>query len=366
MDMGKLNPTVLAINAGSSSLKASLFNANGTRQDFRYHIQPSEGHHYLKYAYEQLLSDIERADVDVVAHRFVHGGDVPEEYRRLNHEEFARLKSIVHLAPLHLPANLLGAEVCANHFDSPQIACFDTAFHHHLPNIAKRLPIPAAENIHRYGFHGISYAYLTSQLQKIIPQKARQKVILAHLGSGASLCLTIDAKSADTSMGYTPCGGVPMATRSGDLDPGIMIELAKRHDQKSLVDLVNHKMGLISLSHGESSDMSELVASKSESAKFAVDYFCYQITGAIGSLVAKAGGIDVLVFSGGIGENSATIRAKICEPLTFLNLKIDYFLNTQKTHFINTADSLPILRISTDEELMMFQYAKEYLLTKVT
>lgn len=361
MGMGILNLNVLAINAGSSSLKASLFRANAARQDFRYQVQDSADHHHLKEAYNQLFSDIKQAHIDIVAHRFVHGGDIADAYRRLNDQEFARLKSIVHLAPLHLPANLFGADICATHFDSPQIACFDTAFHHDLPDIAKRLPIPSSENMHRYGFHGISYAYLMSQLPAILPHKARQKVILAHLGSGASLCLTIDGKSMDTTMGYTPCGGVTMATRSGDLDPGVMIELAKRHDQAFLSEMVNHKMGLISLSEGESSDMSALVASKSESARFAVDYFCYQITGAIGSLAAKAGGMDALVFSGGIGEHSPAIRAKICEPLNFLNLKIDPHLNLENVQIISTTESLPILRISTDEELMMFNYAKEYM-----
>ncbi|MFD1122981.1 acetate/propionate family kinase [Methylophilus flavus] len=361
MDMGKLNPTVLAINAGSSSLKASLFRANGPRQDFRYHVQASADDHHLKLAYNQLFKDIEHASVDIIAHRFVHGGDIPEDYRHLDNEELLRLKNITPLAPLHLPANLLGAEICATHFDSPQIACFDTAFHHQLPDIAKRLPIPSAENIHRYGFHGISYAYLVSQLPSMIPHRANQKVILAHLGSGSSLCLTIDCKSVDTTMGYTPCGGIPMATRSGDLDPGVMIELSKRYDSVSLSDMVNHKMGLISLSNGESSDMSELIVSKTEIAQFAVDYFCYQITGAIGSLAAKAGGIDGLVFSGGIGEHSPIIRAKICESLNFLNLKIEHHLNLENAQLISMAESLPICRIATDEELMMFNYAKEYM-----
>ncbi|VVC82225.1 acetate kinase [Sideroxydans sp. CL21] len=342
--------TILTINSGSSSVKASLFDADGSRRDFRYgHLRdPASG-------FEQLMRDLGGHAPDIVGHRFVHGGDITDAARVVDDAELERLNSIVHLAPLHLPGNLLGLELCRDRFSVPQIACFDTAFHTTMPELSKRLPIPAAYGLRRYGFHGLNYAHVASRLPEMLGEKAYGNVIVAHLGSGASLCLMRGLRSQDTTMGFTPAGGITMGTRSGDLDPGVMLELAQRYDPVALRDIVFHKMGLLALSDGESSEMSDLLKSKSAAAGFAVEYFCRQISGAIGSLAAKAGGIDALVFSGGIGENGATVRANICTPLKFMGLGLDQAANLANAARLESADSKPVCIVAADEEHMIHE-----------
>ena len=343
-------PTILTINSGSSSVKASLFEEDGTRRDYRYgHLRdPHAG-------FEQLMKDLSDHTPDIVGHRFVHGGDISDAARVVDEQELARLQNIVPLAPLHLPGNLLGVALCREHFSVPQIACFDTAFHSTMPELAKRLPIPAAYGLRRYGFHGLNYAYIASILPDMLGTSAYGNVVVAHLGSGASLCLMRNLQSKDTTMGYTPAGGVTMGTRSGDLDPGVMLELAQRHDPVALRDIVFHQMGLLALSNGESSEMSDLLASSSAAAKFAVDYFCQQISGAIGSLAAKAGGIDALVFTGGIGEHSARIRSKICAPLEFMGFALNPGANEAQAVDLERAGSKPICIVAADEERMIYR-----------
>lgn len=342
--------TILTINSGSSSVKASLFDADGSRRDFRYgHLRdPASG-------FEQLMRDLTGHTPDVVGHRFVHGGDITDAARLVDDAELERLNSIVHLAPLHLPGNLLGLELCRDRFSVPQIACFDTAFHTTMPELSKRLPIPAAYGLRRYGFHGLNYAHVASRLPEMLGEKAYGNVIVAHLGSGASLCLMRELHSQDTTMGFTPAGGITMGTRSGDLDPGVMLELARRHDPAELLDIVFHKMGLLALSDGESSEMSDLLKSNSAAAGFAVEYFCRQISGAIGSLAAKAGGIDALVFSGGIGENGTTVRASICNPLKFMGLGLDQAANLANAARLESAGSKPVCIVAADEEHMIHE-----------
>jgi acetate kinase len=340
--------TVLTINIGSSSLKASLFEADGTRRDFRFgHIRNHQE------AFDQLMQTLSGDMPDIVGHRFVHGGEVIDAARLVNAAERTRLDSIVHLAPLHLPGNLMGLDLCRQRFDVPQIACFDTAFHATLPDLARRLPIPQTLGLRRFGFHGINYAYVASRLANELGDISHGKVVVAHLGSGASLCLLEDLKSTDTTMGYTPAGGIPMGTRGGDLDPGVMLELANRFNTEQLSNMVYHQMGLLALSDGESSEMSELLASDSAQAKFAVSYFCRQVRAAIGSLAAKAGGIDALVFTGGIGEHSAEIRAEICAPLAFIGLSLNGDSNMTNATSIGRQGTKPILVIPADEEVMI-------------
>jgi len=340
--------TILTINSGSSSIKASLFEANGTRRDFRYgHLRDHAT------AYDELMRELGGHAPDLVAHRFVHGGDITEAARVVDDAELARLHSLIPLAPLHLPGNLMGLELCRERFGVPQIACFDTAFHSTLPGLAQRLPIPSSYGLRRYGFHGLNYAHVASVLPDLIGDTAKGKVAVAHLGSGASLCLMRGLKSHDTTMGYTPAGGIVMGTRSGDLDPGVMLELAQRHDADTLRDIVFHQMGLLALSEGESSEMEDLLDSKSPAAQLAVDYFCRQVSGAIGSLAAKAGGLDALVFTGGIGEHSALIRDKICSPLAFMGIKLDATANTTHATRIESSNDKPICIIPADEERMM-------------
>ena len=345
--------SVLTINCGSSSLKASLFLANGNRRDFRYGHISDDKSHSLKAAFNKLLNDLGPDKPTLVGHRFVHGGDITDAARKVDDAERERLNSLIHLAPLHLPSNLLGLDLCRQLFNVPQIACFDTAFHSDMPQLSKRLPIASELDLHRFGFHGLNYAYIAQALPGRIGATAYKKVIVAHLGSGASLCLMENLKSVDTTMGYTPAGGITMGTRSGDLDPGVMLELAKRFNTAQLSNIVFHKMGLIALSNGESAEMQDLLASQSEHAKFAVEYFCQQVRGAIGALASKAGGVDVLVFTAGIGENSAKIREKICTPLAFMGFAIDENLNQNHATTMEQAGSKPILVIAADEELMI-------------
>ncbi|HUW50691.1 MAG TPA: acetate kinase [Sulfuricella sp.] len=352
--------TILTINSGSSSLKASLFRADGTRSNHRYeHIGHGFPHDHGE-AFDALIRDLDGTVPDVVGHRFVHGGDIDDAARLVDEAERLRLETITHLAPLHMPGNLLGVDLCRERFNVPQVACFDTAFHATLPELAWRLPIPNELGLRRYGFHGLNYAHVARTLPGILGDAACGRVVVAHLGAGASLCLLENLKSVDTTMGYTPAGGIPMGTRGGDLDPGIMLELAKRYDAAELADLVYHRMGLIALSNGEGSEMSDLLESRTPSANFAVEYFCRQVRAAIGAFAAKAGGIDALVFSGGIGEHASLIRFMICEPLKFLGFKLNHHANLDHDVILNTQDSRPVLIIAADEEGMIRDLVRDF------
>ncbi len=348
--------TILTINSGSSSIKASLFSADGSRRNFRYeHLRNHAP------AFDELMRDVAGDKPAIIGHRFVHGGEIADAARLVDDAERARLEGVVPLAPLHLPGNLLGLDLCRQRFDVPQVACFDTAFHTTMPELARRLPIPHELGLRRYGFHGLNFSYIASRLPDILGDTARCKIIIAHLGSGASLCLLEDLKSVDTTMGYTPAGGIPMGTRSGDLDPGVMLELARRYDVSRLSDMVFHKMGLLALSNGESSEMKDLLSSGSNHATFAVDYFCRQVRAAIGSLAAKAGGLDALVFTGGIGENSPPIREAICAPLDFLGMSLDRGANSASSLRIERANSKPVLAVRADEEEMIRRLCRNFL-----
>lgn len=345
--------SILTINCGSSSLKASLFLTDGSRRNFRYEHISDDKAHSLQDAFKNLLNDLGPDKPTLVGHRFVHGGDITDAARNIDDAERLRLNGLIHLAPLHLPSNLLGLDLCRKLFNVPQIACFDTAFHASMPALAKRLPIPDEFGLRRFGFHGLNYAYIAKTLPGIIGDTAYKKVIVAHLGSGASLCLMENLQSIDTTMGYTPAGGITMGTRSGDLDPGVMLELAKHYNPEQLSDIVFHKMGLLALSDGESAEMQDLLTSQSAHAKFAVEYFCQQVRAGIGALAAKVGGVDALVFSAGIGEHSAEIRQQICAPLAFMGFTLNTTLNESNATRIELAGNKPIVIIPADEEIMI-------------
>ena len=348
--------SILTINSGSSSVKASWFDANGSRRDFRYeHLRDP------RVGFERLMQDLSGQTPALIGHRFVHGGDITDAARIVDADELQRLQAIIPLAPLHLPGNLLGVELCQKRYAVPQLACFDTAFHSTMSPLAQRLPIPESYGLRRYGFHGLSYAHIASVLPALLGDKAYGKVVVAHLGSGASLCLMENLMSQDTTMGYTPAGGIVMGTRSGDLDPGVMLELAQRHDSETLRDIVFHKMGLLALSQGVSSEMSELLASSSEACRFAVEYFCRDVRGAIASLAAKAGGIDALVFTGGIGEHSAVIRNKVCADLAFIGIALDDSANVRGLGRIQARDSKPVCVIAADEEQQIYELCRAHL-----
>lgn len=347
------SPAILTVNSGSSSLKASLFLADGTRRNFRYeHI----GHGFPKdhhEAFGALLDDLAGVAPAAVGHRFVHGGDTADAARILDDAELVRLRGITRLAPLHMPGNLLGAEACRARFACPQVACFDTAFHATLPESARRLPLPRELGLRRYGFHGLSYAHIARTLPGLLGERARGRIVVAHLGAGASLCLLDNLKSVATTMGHTPAGGIVMGTRPGDIDPGVIVELAARFPPEELSRLVYHRMGLLALSDGESNEMAELEASDTDAARFAVDYFCRRVRAGIGALAAEAGGLDGLVFTAGIGEHSARVRAAICEPLAFLGLALEPDANRQHAGQLARPGSKPILKIAADEEAMV-------------
>ncbi len=274
----------------------------------------------------------------------------------------AELKRVSPYDPEHMPAEIELIEAIRQRRPQLlQVACFDTTFHTTMPRVARLLPIPRrfdANGVQRYGFHGLSYAYLIEELARLgDPAATNGRVILAHLGNGASMCAVRDGKSIDTSMGFTPTSGLPMSTRSGDLDPGLVNYLA-RTDEMTAAQfhaMVNHESGLLGVSE-LSSDMRDLLAQEADDVRAAeaVALFCYQAKKWIGSFAAALGGLDTLVFAGGIGENSPIVRARICEGLSFLGIEVHELRNAESAEVISTNESRATVRvIRTDEELMI-------------
>jgi acetate kinase len=274
----------------------------------------------------------------------------------------ADLRQLGPFDPEHLPEEILLTEEFHRRFpDLPQVACFDTAFHHDLPRVAQLLPIPRryeAQGVRRYGFHGLSYAFLMGELARLAGTEAAQgRVILAHLGNGASLAAVHRGKSMDTSMSFTPTAGVPMSTRSGDLDPGLVGYLARTEglDAKGFNEMVNFKSGLLGVSE-TSSDMRDLLEHETQDVRAAeaVALFCYQVKKWIGAFAAALGGLDTLVFAGGIGENAPVVRARICDGLAFLGIELEEKRNATNKGVISAETSgIPVRVIPTDEERMI-------------
>jgi acetate kinase len=297
-----------------------------------------------------------------VGHRVVHGGPKYSEPKRITRELVEELHRLSPFDPEHLPEEILLTGAFHRRFpDLPQVACFDTAFHHDLPRVAQLLSIPRryqAQGLRRYGFHGLSYAFLMEELARLAgPQAARGRVILAHLGNGASLAAVHDGKPVDTSMGFTPTAGLPMSTRSGDLDPGLVWYLARTEglDAKQFNEMVNFQSGLFGVSE-TSSDMDDLLRRENEDVRAAeaVGLFCYQVKKWIGAFAAALGGLDTLVFAGGIGENAATVRARACDGLGFLGIELKEEQNVANAGVISAAASRVAVRvIRTDEEGMI-------------
>lgn len=299
--------------------------------------------------------------IRAVGHRVVHGmtHSVPE---RVTSDLLNELRRIVPFDPEHLPREIeLIEAIQQRHPELPQIACFDTAFHHSMPRIAKLLPIPRryqAAGVERYGFHGLSYAYLMEELVRLgDPAATDGRVILAHLGNGASVAAVLEGQSIDTSMGFTPTSGLMMSTRTGDLDPGLIYYLAQTEHMSAtqFQHLVNHESGLLGVS-GISADMHDLLAHESDDVRAdeAVALFCYQAKKWIGSFAAVLGSVDTLVFAGGIGENAPLVRARICEGMGFLGITLDDVRNAANASLISTDASRVAVRvINTDEELMI-------------
>jgi acetate kinase len=303
-----------------------------------------------------------RDALTAVGHRVVHGGTTYSMPQRITAEMIEKLHRLTPFDPEHLPEEILLTEAFHRRFpDLPQVACFDTAFHQDLPRVARLLPIPRryeAQGVRRYGFHGLSYAFLMEELARLAGAAAAQgRVILAHLGNGASLAAVRDGRPVDTSMSFTPTAGVPMSTRSGDLDPGLVWYLAstEKMSAKQYNEMVNFQSGLLGISE-TSSDMHDLLECEAQDvrASEAVALFCYQVKKWIGAFAAALGGLDTLVFAGGIGENAPIVRARICAGLEFLGIELEEKRNAANGLLISGPGSRVEVRvIRTDEELMI-------------
>jgi acetate kinase len=306
-----------------------------------------------------LRSQYAGARVLGVGHRVVHGGARFTKPVIITPEILAELKKLIPLAPLHQPYNLAAIEAVDERLPGvPQVACFDTSFHRDHALVADLIPLPreiCQDGLQRYGFHGLSYEYIASTLPEIAPEIAKGKVIVAHLGSGASLCALKDGKSVDTTMGFTAVEGLCMGTRPGSIDPGAVLYLFQNLalSVKEVETILYKKSGLIGIS-GISNDMRDLLGREEPEAKLAVDYFIYRIAKEIGALVAVLGGIDAIVFTAGIGENSPEIRRRVCEACAWLGIEINAQANEERATRISTAQSkTSVWIIPTNEELMI-------------
>jgi acetate kinase len=386
--MKPANPRILTINGGSSSIKFAVFEAGdslrrilqggidriglpettfrvkGLNQADNFSRPVSAPDHTL--AVGALMDWIEersgRDPLTAVGHRVVHGGPKYSMPQRITAEMVEELHRLSPFDPDHLPEEILLTEAFHRRFpDLTQIACFDTAFHRDMPPVASRLPIPRrydAKGVRRYGFHGLSYAYLMEELERLAGAKAAKgRVILAHLGNGASMTAVRDGCSLDTTMAFTPAAGLVMSTRSGDLDPGLVSFLARSEQMTAAQfdQMVNHESGLLGVSE-TSSDMRDLLARETEDVRAAeaMALFCYQAKKWIGAYAAVLGGLDTLVFAGGIGENAPLVRTRICEGLSFLGIELNESRNAEAAGVISTDASRATVRvIRTDEELMI-------------
>lgn len=382
------NPHILTVNVGSSSIKFALFEAGAVlRRAYAGKIEriglpaPAlriEGAELADSISERvsapdhtaamgvLIDWIEkRGDANAlsgVGHRVVHGGPNYSAPQRITPELLDELRRLRSFDPQHLPQEILLIEALAQRFpDLPQFACFDTAFFHDLPRVARLLPIPRryeAKGVRRYGFHGLSYAYLMGELARQGgAEAANSRVILAHLGNGASLAAVHHGKPLDTSMGFTPAAGVPMGTRSGDLDPGLASYFSRTENMspEQFDDMVNFQSGLLGISE-ISSDMRELIDREAQDVRAAeaIALFCYQIHKWIGAFAAALGGLDQLVFAGGVGENLPQVRARICAGLGFLGIDLDDTRNAHNASLISSdANGVDVRVIRTDEEVMI-------------
>lgn len=326
---------ILTLNVGSSSLKYALYEEDLKESGEVRDIGKESLTHQL--AVEELLKKIDKPAA--IGHRVVHGGSSFTKPTQITDLVIQALETLIPFSPLHLPFELDLIKYL-HKFGYRQVACFDTAFHRAMPSLHQQFPLPSflwEEGIKRYGFHGLSYEYIISYLGEKVRDK---KIIIAHLGNGASMAAVLNGKPIDTTMGFTPAGGIMMGTRSGDLDPGILSYLIreKGYGSTQIDSLINHQSGLLGLSN-RSSDMKTLLdlRTSDKKAKEAIDLFCYLARKAIGSLTAALGGLDLLVFTGGIGEHSKPIREEICKGLDYLNIG-------EKVQIIATNENLMIAR----------------------
>ena len=365
--MGFLN--ILALNAGSATLKYKLFRMaeDGTSSELVLTEGSADHADGIVQAAEKVIEDCKADGVDVVAHRLVHGGPHFIRPTRVTPEVMGGLRGLRGLDPLHNPNEVAMIEAGLRLLpNAPAVAVFDTAFHHTLPETAWRYAILSdladRYNLRRYGFHGLSHQYVSGELLKCLHRRPEgTKLIVCHLGSGASVCAVKDGRSIDTSMGLTPLEGLVMGTRSGDIDPGLLLYLLRvaKKTPDEIDDLLNHKSGLLGLS-GTSNDVRELeksAVSGDSKAELALDIFAYRVAKYIGSYAAALEGLDAIAFTGGIGEHSSGIRGRICKRLGFLGLHLDEAKNTQTANqaiCVTTEQStIQAWVVPTDEELQM-------------
>lgn len=387
-DQHRDQASFLALNAGSSSIRFALYGASepllpGLRgkieriglpgakltavDSTRANAQSrpiDAGNHGA--AANSLIAWLDEAGVlsavKGVGHRVVHGGSGYSAPARVDDDLVKAIREISAYSPEHLPGEIDMIECFRRRFPSvPQVACFDTAFHRDMPRVAQLLPIPRrfdAKGIRRFGFHGLSYAFIMEELERVAGTDAsRGRLILAHLGNGSSLAAVRQGRSVDTTMAFTPAAGVPMSTRSGDLDPGLAWYLARSENMSAgqFHRMVNHESGLLGVSE-TSSDMRDLLAIEATDVRAteAVALYCYQVKKSVGAFAAALGGLDTLVFSGGIGENAPVIRQRICEGLGYIGVAIDDKNNATNEGVISTnAAAVTVRMIRTDEEAMI-------------
>ena len=396
--------SLLVFNGGSSSLKFTLFDTDDTQLDARVSGQIeriARGPHLTLYASAEashsrqktvlaeqhwpddatpdetellavlidLLGKHMRLPLRAAGHRIVHGGLFHAEPAFVDEAVLKQLEATVPLAPLHLPHNIAPIRALARvHPQLPQIGCFDTGFHATIPRTARLFGLPrslADAGVMRYGFHGLSYTYIASQLPHIDERAASGRTIVAHLGNGASVCALVNGRSVATSMGFSALDGLIMGTRCGNLDPGVLIYLLRErdYDAQSLEQLLYHESGLLGLSGGIASDMRDLLASDADAAREAVDVFVYRLVREIGSMAAAAGGIDALVFTGGIGEHAAPIRAAVCAQLQWLGVELSEAANKNNVQCLHADSSrVNIWCIATDEELVIARACQRLLM----
>jgi acetate kinase len=386
---------ILVINAGSSSIKFSLFDTAADRSltagahgqvegiGTSPHLEVSDaegrkladqrpaadGHDgAIAAIHDWYASHVGgEAGFAGVGHRIVHGGVAYAEPVLIDEHVLADLTALVPLAPLHQPHNLAAVRaVAATAPEVPQVACFDTAFHRSQPALAQEFALPRAltqKGVRRYGFHGLSYEYIVSALPTVASELVGRKLVIAHLGNGASMCAIDSGRSIATTMSFTPVDGLPMGTRTGALDPGVILYLLDHEhmDARAVERLIYNQSGLLGVS-GISSDMRTLLASAAPAAREAVDLFVYRIGRELGSLVAALGGLDGLVFTGGIGEHAAEIRAGACRDAAWLGVLLDVAANDRHGPRISAPGSrIPVFVVPTDENLMIARHTRDLL-----
>lgn len=371
----------LCVNSGSSSLKLALYEqedrlvacdvqgiglADGRlrRCDAAGRVVHEERRRFDD-ARAALVAALEGSDdlrPDAIGHRIVHGGAAHDAPEAVTERLIAELRTLAPLAPLHMPAAIAGIDAVSTAFpELPQVACFDTAFHRTMPAVAHRLPVPralAARGLQRYGFHGLSYEYVVAT----VGADTLGRAVIAHLGNGASLAAVRYGRPVDTTMGFTPAGGLMMGTRSGDLDPGVLVHLLVHEgfDAASIERLVHHECGLLGVS-GTTSDMKALLEARASDrrAAEAVELFCHVLRKNIGAFAAVLGGIDTLVFTGGIGEHAAAVREEACSGLAHLGIRIDRERNLRHEPIINVdGASCSVRVVRTDEDLMIARHTR--------